>query len=758
MDPPAAAKAAAPIGPSLSTYSSGHFTASKAGMGAADPARVAAIIEASSRGSKFHANAQAREQQLTERIAALKAEVGRLPASAMAAFARKMELFCAREEERRDLSRVVVHVDFDAFFCSCAELSDPTLRGTPFAVGSLSMISTASYAARAFGVRSAMPGFVGKQLCPDLKFVRHDGARYEAAAAQARAVFAEYDPGYASGTLDEASLDLTAHLAAAGIFPTRTEPAAGAAAGSSKVRPPRQPPTPAELAAIADVVTQLRTRVREATGGLTCSAGVAPNRLLAKICSDLNKPDGQTVCPFDREGILGILTGLPTRKIPGVGRVTERELVELGVSTCGDIRGRLGLVRAALGERAAQWLARSALGLTEAGELHASATANSGEDVGRKSISQERTFAENGNWPELFSRLAELAAAATAQLREERLLTGCVTVKIKLDSFEVLQHGRALQRPTDEPEILADAAAALFREVIASPSGAGGSGKQMRLRLLGVRFSTLQLAAPKATLLDGFLRRRPRTATLVDLVQDGSCEEAEEGELQSAPVADVPRRPSGPEPRQLRGPPDVIEIVSSDEDTSAENTTSEAASVGLHSTASLPPPRTSASAAPGAAPRSRVSAPASFLALCPVCGHLLPAHRPEEHVDACLQRRKRKRQLAATATPKPPGSAGGTAVSPAVTRTLARPTLGGRVAVGEGQPRQLDARNGYRATVPRELGDRLPRPSDGVLVGQEALETDGTSRVDAIGGHSDLSAKAVPEAVSEARGGVVVDA
>lgn len=100
-------------------------------MGGVDKARVAAVIEAASRGSKYYANAQARERQLSERVVAMKASVGNLPASALGALQRKMDAFCAREEGRRALCSVVVHVDFDAFFAACAELGNDSLRGKP---------------------------------------------------------------------------------------------------------------------------------------------------------------------------------------------------------------------------------------------------------------------------------------------------------------------------------------------------------------------------------------------------------------------------------------------------------------------------------------------------------------------------------------------------------------------------------------------------------------------------------------------------
>lgn len=367
------------------------------------------------------------------------------------------------------------------------------------------MISTASYAARAFGVRSAMPGFVAKQLCPQLIFVDHDGASYKAAASQARAVFANYDPSFVSGSLDEASLNLTAYLAREGVYPARD------ASEAHEHLQPGRPPNTAELKAIEGIVSQLRARVFDATGGLTCSAGIAPNHILAKICSDLNKPNGQTLCPFNRSGVVELMQGLPARKIPGVGRVTERELAELGVAVCGDIGARLGVINAALGERTAQWLARCALGLTET-SARSFGESGASDDIGRKSISQERTFSDTHSWAELSSRCKELSATVAAQLRDEGLLTSCVTVKGKLHTFEVLQHGHSLLRPTDDAETIAAAAVDLLREVCSS----GGDDTCRILRLLGVRLSALKLAVPKPTLLDDFLaHKRPEARPLV---------------------------------------------------------------------------------------------------------------------------------------------------------------------------------------------------------------------------------------------------
>jgi DNA polymerase kappa len=207
-------------------------------------------------------------------------------------------------KEERDLTRTWIHVDMDMFYAAVAVLDDPTLKDVPFAVGDLKMIATSNYEARKFGVRSAMPGFVGKNLCPKLRFVPNQPKRYKEISAVFFGVLREYDPEFESMGLDEANLDVTDYLIDCDINDEE---------GRQKLS------------------SEIRKKVFEATK-LTCSAGISCNRMLAKICSDLNKPDGQYILPHDSEKILKFVTELNIRKIPGVGRVAELELNELGIN------------------------------------------------------------------------------------------------------------------------------------------------------------------------------------------------------------------------------------------------------------------------------------------------------------------------------------------------------------------------------------------------------------------------------------------
>ncbi|KAI3679827.1 hypothetical protein L2E82_50936 [Cichorium intybus] len=189
-------------------------------------------------------------------------------------------------EATRDLSRIWLHVDMDAFYAAVETLSNPSLKGKPMAVGTMSMISTANYEARKFGVRAGMPGFIACKLCPDLIFVPTGFKKYTYYSDLTRKVYHEYDPNFTTANLDEAYLDIT------------------------------------------KVAEELRENVYKATG-LTCSAGIAPNRLLAKVCSDINKPNGQFVLPNDRAAIMTFISSLSVRKIGGIGKVTEHILKDV---------------------------------------------------------------------------------------------------------------------------------------------------------------------------------------------------------------------------------------------------------------------------------------------------------------------------------------------------------------------------------------------------------------------------------------------
>jgi DNA polymerase kappa len=167
-------------------------------------------------------------------------------------------------ENTRELDRTWTHIDMDMFYAAVEIRDNPSLADKPVAVGGDMMISTANYIARKYGVRSAMPGFIAKKLCPDLVFVDCNFKKYSEVSKVFKAILEEYDPDYESMGSDEANLDITNYLLERGLNNDEGKQA---------------------------VVKEIRTRIKEATL-LTCSAGIACNKMLAKICTDMNKPDG----------------------------------------------------------------------------------------------------------------------------------------------------------------------------------------------------------------------------------------------------------------------------------------------------------------------------------------------------------------------------------------------------------------------------------------------------------------------------------
>src|SRR5487761_1464202 len=216
--------------------------------------------------------------------------------------------------------RRIIHIDMDAFYASVEQRDDPALRGRPVAVawrGARSVVCAASYEARLFGVRSAMPAIRAERLCPQLIFVPPDFVRYKAASRQIREIFARHTELIEPLSLDEAYLDVTSTLTG---LPSAT--------------------------ATAEAI---RAAIREETQ-LTASAGVAPNKFLAKIASDWNKPDGQYVIrPHQVEAFL---TPLPVGRLPGVGKVMEAKLAALGIATVGELRA---FALAELEQRFGRW-------------------------------------------------------------------------------------------------------------------------------------------------------------------------------------------------------------------------------------------------------------------------------------------------------------------------------------------------------------------------------------------------------------------
>ncbi len=344
-------------------------------------------------------------------------------------------------------ARAILHVDMDAFYASVEQHDRPELRGQPLIVGGTGgrgVVAAASYEVRRFGVRSAMPIRRALELCPQAVCVRPRMARYAEVSAQVFAVFHEHTPLVQGLSLDEAYLDVT---------------------GSRLLK--------GDAVAIA---RDIKRRILEVTG-LTASVGVAPNKLVAKIASDLQKPDGLTVVTADR--IHAVLDPLPVRRLPGLGRKKGEEVAAAGITTLGALRhADERMLRPLFGAHWAEWRERAA-GIDDREVV---------PEHDEKSVGNERTFDEDlTDIADMRAELAALADKVAARLRTKDLQASCIAIKVRRHDFRTFTRQVTLATPTSETRVIAEQALALLGTWLAT-------ARRARVRLLGV--STSGFAAP----------------------------------------------------------------------------------------------------------------------------------------------------------------------------------------------------------------------------------------------------------------------
>uniref|UniRef100_A0A383WPR7 DNA polymerase kappa n=1 Tax=Tetradesmus obliquus TaxID=3088 RepID=A0A383WPR7_TETOB len=458
---PSKAAAAASQQPSWQQYNS-VFTASKAGMQNVDKEKVKRIVYEMSKDSAHFKNEQRKQAQVDVRIAQLKARAASLSQAELAAHQKAADAKLAQLEAGRDLSRTWLHADMDAFYASVEELDRPDLASKPMAVGGMGMITTANYEARKFGVRSAMPGFIARKLCPQLVFVKPDFRKYEAASAATREVFKLYDPHFVAGSLDEAYLDVTDYCAAHSMTGEQ-------------------------------VAAALRAGVEAATR-LTCSVGVAPNATLAKVASDLNKPNGQALVGSSREAVMAFVQDLPIRKVPGIGKVSEQTLNALGITSCGHLLQQRALISALFSSISSHFFLSAGLGLgaTQHGSSRGDeGGAGAGGGVSRKGISCERTFANMSSPAEMEKMAETLVHHLAADMESEGIAAKTLTLKLKTTDFAVRTRGVTLPGHVHTPQQMLPPVLKLLRAEL-----------PCEIRLMGVRGSALRRVVTAGDALD----------------------------------------------------------------------------------------------------------------------------------------------------------------------------------------------------------------------------------------------------------------
>ena len=339
--------------------------------------------------------------------------------------------------------RKIIHVDMDAFFASVEQRDDPQLAGKPVAVGgsgTRGVVAAASYEARQFGVRSAMPGMTARRLCPDLIFVRHRFEVYQEVSQQIRAIFREFTPHVEPLSLDEAYLDVTEDLLGIG----------------SATR-------------IAELIRQ---RIRAETG-LTASAGVSYNKFLAKLASDQNKPDG--LCVIRPGEGAAFVQGLPVRRFHGVGPRGADKMARLGIETGADLAAKdIAWLRQQFGSFA-DYLYRAARGI-DLRPVRANRI--------RKSLGSERTFSEDlSSGAALREALDNIIDNVWESIAERKLRGRTVTLKMKYTDFQIITRARSLPQPVSGKPEFARVARALLDEQLPLP---------MPIRLMGLTLSSLE--------------------------------------------------------------------------------------------------------------------------------------------------------------------------------------------------------------------------------------------------------------------------
>lgn len=317
--------------------------------------------------------------------------------------------------------KLILHVDMDAFFASVEQHDHPELRGKPVVVGAppdqRGVVAAASYEARQFGIHSAMPSCIAFQKCPEAIFLRGNMDRYKEVSRKIMRIFESYTPHVQPLSIDEAFLDVT---------------------GAQRL-----------FGDGLSIAKQIRHDLVEQTG-LTASVGVAPNLFLAKLASDMNKPDGITLVPFEPAAIERFLAPLPVGRMWGVGKVTQKKLLALGLSTLGKLQQcHFKSLEEAVGTRAANLFCRLARGTDDRALVG---------ETAEKSISNETTFKEDtAHREQIVATYQHLIDKVGRRLRQTGSYASTVHLRLRWADFSTITRQTRLLRPCSDDVTLREA-------------------------------------------------------------------------------------------------------------------------------------------------------------------------------------------------------------------------------------------------------------------------------------------------------------
>ena len=351
--------------------------------------------------------------------------------------------------------RIIMHVDLNAFFASAETRAHPEYKGKPLVVGAdpkhgsgRGVVSTASYEARKYGVRSGMPISAAWKLCRDCIFVPVDFKLYSEVSVRAMTIFRQHADKFEQLGIDEAFLDIT---------------------GRAKT-----------FEESSDIAKAIKKELFEKEG-LTCSIGVGPNKSVAKIASDFRKPDGLTIVRPDDVDVF--LSPLPVDSLWGVGRKTAKIFGGMGIKTVGDLSKTDPAVLLARLGKSGIWLYNAARGIDYSEVI---------EEWEPKSVGRETTFEKDtDDWLMVFSALSNLAKAVHDEVMDSKYSFRTVEIKIRYEDFETHTHSKTLKFRTDSSDVLSSTSKALLEPFLYSDK---------KIRLIGVRVSNLARGEKQKTL------------------------------------------------------------------------------------------------------------------------------------------------------------------------------------------------------------------------------------------------------------------
>lgn len=548
--------------------------------------QVSEIIYNASKGSKYFNREEQRDKILTVKIDRILQKKRDLEKLDLARDLRKADTLIAELELSRDLSQHIVHLDCDAFYAAVEQLERPELKDLPFAVGG-GVLTTCNYVARKFGCRSGMAGFVAKKLCPDLILLPTNFEKYTAKANEVREIIAEYDPRFESASIDEAYLNITEYCLEHDITPE-------------------------------DAVEQMRRQVHEKTD-ITVSAGIAANAKLAKICSNINKPNGQFLLPNDRTTIMTFMRDLPCRKVNGIGRVLERELAAVGIKNCGDIYDQRQFLSRLFGEKAHDFLLHCHLGLGRTNVQPAEEYERKSVGTVRKKVHsecmyetfadllQESTFHDLSDPQQLRDKLRWTAEELEKDMRRAQCKGRTLVLKVKLHTFEVYTRQTVLPKAIYLADDLYNYAVPILTKVEQETPG-------IRIRLMGLRCTHLVSS------------RKPDTLAFFGMKPKSGAGSSEPGKVLRTTALNVDVDGWQKWPEELL---DGYEIEPDNDDLAA-TADQEASPQRRHGKEIMPNPK----------PKKGPSPVQEEWWECPICGRpqVTDERQFNDHIDTCLSR------------------------------------------------------------------------------------------------------------------------